>query len=143
MGRASSAEAELTRQKIVEAAFDLTMHEGFEALTFTKLSIKSGVSRSGINRHFPKKKDLLVVLEPKLTEVLMSHMNFDSPESFYSAWTDSLTNKARFRSAVLAAGPIIPTERGIKNLRRLIQGNEKEVMDCIYMCIGYAVVNLN
>ena len=142
MGRASAAEAEVTKHKIINAAFDITMQQGFENLTFTKLSNACGVSRSGINRHFPKKADLLSVLEPKLSKILMRQMDFRSPQAFYSSWIDGLEHNAEFRAAIMAAGPIIPTEKGIRNLRRLIEGEEDEIMKCIYTCIGYAVVNL-
>ncbi|MDB1126216.1 TetR/AcrR family transcriptional regulator [Vibrio algarum] len=143
MGRSSAAKAELTKQKIIESAFALTLNEGFEALTFTKLSNHCGVSRSGINRHFPKKNDIVKVLEPKLEKLLKAQMDFSSPSAFYKSWVDGLASNSEFRSALLAAGPIIPTDKGIRNLKRLIKGSEAEVIKTIYMCIGYAVVNLN
>ncbi|WP_375748984.1 TetR/AcrR family transcriptional regulator [Vibrio sp. HN007] len=143
MVRVSAAEAELTKQKIIDSAFEITMCEGFESLTFTKLSNHCGVSRSGINRHFPKKNDILKVLEPRVEKILKAQMNFASPTEFYESWVEGLANNPEFRSAILAAGPIIPTDKGIRNLKRLIKGNDDEVIKCIYMCIGYAVVNLN
>lgn len=143
MGRASIAEAKKTKQKIIDAAFHITMKEGFERLTFTSLSNHCGISRSGINRHFPKKSDLIISLEPLLSNIMLSQMNFESTSKFYVSWVDGLKNNADFRAAILASGPIIPTNKGINNLKKLIPGEEKEVLGCIYICIGYAMVNLS
>ncbi|PMJ99537.1 TetR/AcrR family transcriptional regulator [Vibrio sp. 10N.261.55.A7] len=142
MGRASVAEAELTKQKIIDAAFKITLEQGFNQLTFSNLSDHCGVSRSGINRHFPKKADLIQVLKLKLNRVLMKHLDFTSTDAFYHSWVNGLSNNKEFKSAILAAAPIIPTREGVSNLKHLIQGAEEEVLKCIYVCIGYAIVNL-
>lgn len=142
MGRASAKGAELTREKILASALTITLTEGFEAITFTKLSSHCGVSRSGINGHFPRKEDIKKALEPLISERLVAQMDFSSPDNFYRSWVEGLEQNSEFRAAVLAAGPIIPTEQGVAGLMKLIQGEPDEVMQCIYTCIGYALVHL-
>lgn len=143
MGRASAAEAALTKQKIIDSAFEITLEQGFSRLTFSNLSDHCGVSRSGINTHFPKKADLLKVLKLKISQILMKQLNFTTTDAFFLSWVDGLSNNVEFKAAILAAGPIITTHEGVGRLKRLIQGSEEDVIKCIYICIGYAVVNLS
>ncbi|NOH98110.1 TetR/AcrR family transcriptional regulator [Vibrio sp. 99-70-13A1] len=58
MVRAISEKGTITKQKIVDAAFEITMAGGFDSATFSEIANKAGVSRSGINSHFKRKSDI-------------------------------------------------------------------------------------
>ncbi|MEZ9891896.1 TetR/AcrR family transcriptional regulator [Vibrio lentus] len=141
MGRASAAQAIITRQKIIDAAFDIALNEGFDKATFAYIAKKAGVSKSGINAHFDRKADIAKELEPLFAKIINEHLNYESTATFSKTWQKAIDSKPIFVAAIIAFGPIMPTKKGIKELQSKIQGEEKEVLDCIYHSIGYAVCN--
>ncbi|MEZ8858165.1 TetR/AcrR family transcriptional regulator [Vibrio atlanticus] len=128
-----SEKAENTKRRIIEAAFDITLNEGFDAATFTRLSKQAVISRSGINTHFKRKEDLALELVSKYVEIIKQPLKFESPEAF--------DNNPKFKKAILTAGPIIPKLDGVKGLFDSIKGDEQEVKSCVYKCVGYAVIH--
>jgi AcrR family transcriptional regulator len=142
VGRASAAQAIITRQKIIDAAFDIALNEGFDKATFAYIAKKAGVSKSGINAHFDRKADIAKELEPLFAKIINEHLNYESTAAFSKTWQKAIDSEPNFVAAIIAFGPIMPTEKGIKGLQSKIQGQEQEVLDCIYHCIGYAVCNI-
>ncbi|NOJ02382.1 TetR/AcrR family transcriptional regulator [Vibrio splendidus] len=136
-----SEKAENTKRRIIEAAFDITLNEGFDAATFTRLSKQAVISRSGINTHFKRKEDLALELVSKYVEIIKQPLKFESADAFYQSWTEAFDNDSRFKKAILTAGPIIPKLDGVKGLFDSIQGDEQEVKSCVYKCVGYAVIH--
>ncbi|MGF1760882.1 TetR/AcrR family transcriptional regulator [Photobacterium sagamiensis] len=142
MPRVSQAEAAKTRQKIIEVAFDIIMNEGFENFTFSKVTKRVGITRSGINAHFKLKSDLLAELTPLFSAIISKPLIFSSPELFFTSWVYAINNNNEFIKAIVNAEPVIPKSSGLNRLLSKIKGDSKEVECCIYMSIGYAVMNL-
>ncbi|CAK1696727.1 HTH tetR-type domain-containing protein [Vibrio crassostreae] len=143
MGKVSSAKATITRQKIIDAAFETTLEDGFDKATLVQIAQRAGISSSGINAHFERKVDIARELIPMLSAIINDRLNFDSPTTFYSSWVQAIDNGGDFIAAIVACGPVIPKEKGVAALRRKIKGDPDDVADCIYRCLGYAVVNID
>lgn len=79
-----------TKQKILNAALDVLMDNGFQALTQTRVAEVAGVSQGNLTYHFPTRTDLLkaVVEESK---VRMSAIRAAELESGTFSWS-SLEN---------------------------------------------------
>lgn len=56
--RRSAAEADRTRAALVERATDLASTDGLEGVTIGRLAEATGLSKSGVTRHFPAKVEL-------------------------------------------------------------------------------------
>ncbi|MFS1936414.1 TetR/AcrR family transcriptional regulator, partial [Vibrio splendidus] len=142
-GRASAAQAIITRQKIIDAAFDIALSEGFDkANPFAYIAKKAGVFQSGINAHFDRKADIAKELEPMFAKIINEHLSHESTAAFSKTWHTAINSEPNFVATIIAFGPIMPTEKGIKGPQSKIQGEEQEVLDCIHHCIGYAVCNI-
>lgn len=141
MVKVTAAKAELTRQRIIDAAFKITLSEGFEAATFTRISQVAKLSRSGINTHYARKSDIAKVLVPLYVSIIQKPLDNSSTEAFYKSWVDAFENNPTFKAAVVTAGPIIPKLTGVKGLFDLIQGDPEQIQMCVYACVGYSVIN--
>ncbi|PSW10306.1 TetR/AcrR family transcriptional regulator [Photobacterium rosenbergii] len=142
MPRVSQAVAAETRRKIINVSFEIAMNEGFEKLTFGTIAKKAGITRSGINAHFKHKADLIDVLIPMFVEIIDKPLIYTSPDAFFTSWVYAIHHDQDFVKAISHSGAIISPQRGVKGLFEKIAGDPAEVERCIYMSIGYAVVNL-
>ncbi|MGF1754813.1 TetR/AcrR family transcriptional regulator [Vibrio makurazakiensis] len=141
MTKGKTPKAILTRQKIIDTAFNITMNEGFDKATFVHIAKTAGISSSGINAHFDRKSDIAAVLAPMYAQIIKKPLRFGSPDEFFKSWVSAFDNNAEFKRAVLTAGPIIPKLDGVKGLFDAIDGNPEDVQKCVYMCMGYAVIH--
>ena len=141
MTKGTTNKAMMTKQKIIDTAFDITIKNGFDTATFTYIAKMAGISKSGINAHFDRKSDIAAELAPIYESIIKEPLRFSSPEEFYESWIHAFESNDKFRSAVLTAGPIIPKLDGVKGLFDTIKGNEEEIQKCVYMCIGYSVIH--
>jgi len=141
--RVSQAVAAITRQKIIDASFDIAMNEGFDNLTFSAIAKKVGIARSGINAHFKLKADLINELKPLFSEVIEHPLIFTSPDAFFTSWIYAIHNDQEFIKAIRHSGAITTTKMGYAGLFSKISGEPKEVERCIYLSLGYAVVHLS
>jgi len=144
MAKATAEEAALTRQKIIDTALSVTISEGFEKVTLGRLAKEIGMSRSGINTHFPHRRDIAEAVEPYLAKILFELLDFSSRQAFSKSWRIAVQSSAEFRASIAALGPITPPHTGFKGLVKLIDDPDKEaVAETIYNCLGYAVVYLS
>ncbi|WP_411993561.1 TetR family transcriptional regulator [Agarivorans sp. DSG3-1] len=143
MAKSTQAEAAVTRQKIIDAAYHITIDKGFEHVTLGVLAKAVGITRSGINCHFKKKEDLVNVLEPIFSKMLTAPLDFSSTDAFYDSWKTALRCDHEFKAAVKACGPIIPPRKGIDGLINKLHGPRQEVEDSVLKCIGYATYTLS
>jgi DNA-binding transcriptional regulator YbjK len=142
MAKSTQAEAAITRQKIVDAAFHITLETGFENVTLGKLAKEVGITRSGVNCHFKKKQDLIEVLKPLFGAMLIEPLDFGSADGFYASWVTALESSRDFTAAVKACGPIIPTREGIDSLINKIDASPEDATESVFKCIGYATYTL-
>jgi AcrR family transcriptional regulator len=140
MGKATTEEAAITRQKIIDTALAMTIEIGFEKTSLRAIAKAIPMSSSGINAHFPRKADIAKEIEPYLAQMLLDPLKFDSCDSFYDSWVSSLTNHKEFRAAVIALGPIVPTGKGMRKLMGLIECDDyEEARSTVYKAIGYSM----
>ncbi|MDO6686057.1 MULTISPECIES: TetR/AcrR family transcriptional regulator [unclassified Agarivorans] len=133
--------SERTKAKIIDAALRITMSEGFDKATFVHIAETAGISKSGINAHFKRKSDIAAKLAPIYIQMIKGPLNFNSTAAFYDSWVNSFNTNAQFRAAILSVGPIIPKLDGVKGLFDAINGQPEDVRRCVYMCIGFSVLN--
>ncbi|MGF1911547.1 TetR/AcrR family transcriptional regulator [Vibrio kasasachensis] len=143
MAKATAEEAAKTRQKIIDTALDITLNEGFEHVTLGTLAKRIGMSRSGINCHFPRKEHIAEVLKPIIVKTLIENLDFGSCSDFYESWVNAIDHDPHFVAAVRALGPIVPVGDGFGGLQNRIQCTDNDlVKQTIYKAIGYSVVHI-
>lgn len=93
MPKRTKEETELTIQKITDAVVDQLIRLGYDNMSYTTLSKQTGVSRTGISHHFPKKTDFTSSLDARIYQMFVKHLDFDnSLQDFVSSWIQGLNN---------------------------------------------------
>ncbi|MDA9557273.1 TetR/AcrR family transcriptional regulator [Vibrio sp.] len=96
MPKRSKEETEITINTIMDAATDQLLRLGYDHMSYTTLSQQTGISRTGISYHFPKKEDFLLLLEGRLHSKLTAHLDYSGDvHRFKRSWLSSL-NKPEF-----------------------------------------------
>lgn len=72
MPKRSKEDTEITIQKIMDAVIDQLLRLGYDKMSYTTLSQQTGVSRTGISHHFPKKTDFTAALDGRIFRLLLS-----------------------------------------------------------------------
>ncbi|KQH87947.1 transcriptional regulator [Vibrio furnissii] len=140
MPKRSKEDTEITIQKIMDAVVDQLLRLGYDKMSYTTLSQQTGVSRTGISHHFPKKTDFASALDGRIFKMFIDHLDFDNgTDSFSSSWVKALDNSEFIAILRLLFHHIVTTERaesfasnGIERLYRLADeklgdGSDKQV----------------
>ncbi|MCT7940664.1 TetR/AcrR family transcriptional regulator [Shewanella holmiensis] len=90
MAKRSRVETEQTVNQILDEALKQILTIGFDAMSYTTLSNATGISRTGISHHFPKKTEFLVRLDHRIGQLFVDALNFDSITSLESSWKNAL-----------------------------------------------------
>jgi len=90
MAKRSRVETEQTVNQILDEALKQILTIGFDAMSYTTLSTATGISRTGISHHFPKKTEFLVRLDHRIGQLFVDALNFDSITSLESSWKQAL-----------------------------------------------------
>ncbi len=94
MPKRSKEDTEITIQKIMDAVVDQLLRLGYDKMSYTTLSQQTGVSRTGISHHFPKKTDFTAALDSRIFKMFVEHVDFDNGlDSFSSSWVTALDNE--------------------------------------------------
>ena len=94
MPKRSKEDTEITIQKIMDAVVDQLLRLGYDKMSYTTLSQQTGVSRTGISHHFPKKTDFSAALDGRIFKMFVEHLNFDgSLNEFSESWVKALDNR--------------------------------------------------
>jgi len=92
MPKKSKAETKITVQRILDAVADQLLRLGYDNMSYTTLSQQTGISRTGISHHFPKKKDFMVALDRRIYKRFISYLSLDAQlEQFSASWIQSLS----------------------------------------------------
>ncbi|GGI92093.1 TetR family transcriptional regulator [Shewanella gelidii] len=86
MAKRSKAQTELTINQILDEALKQILTIGFDAMSYTTLSEATGISRTGISHHFPKKIDFLTRLDAKIARFFVAALDFSSTEKLELSW---------------------------------------------------------
>lgn len=83
-----------TIDTIMSAVVDQLIVLGYDRMSYTTLSEQTGISRTGISHHFPKKTDFTLRLNGQIFDRLQSHLiiNHDLL-AFKESWIQSLANQ--------------------------------------------------
>ncbi|MEH0664616.1 TetR/AcrR family transcriptional regulator [Vibrio scophthalmi] len=93
MPKRSKEDTEITIQKIMDAVVDQLLRLGYDKMSYTTLSQQTGVSRTGISHHFPKKTDFTAALDGRIFKMFVEHLDFDhSLNEFSASWLTALEN---------------------------------------------------
>lgn len=144
MAKSTVEEAAITRQKIIDAAMEITLSDGFESATLGNIAKKVGISRSGVNCHFAKKVDIARAIEPSIIQAIHSTIDFRSCETFSKTWIDAINTNQMFRGCISSLGAVIPPDEGFDSMVKLIEDDSSrgEKESIVYQCIGYALVEI-
>ncbi|MFA0079841.1 TetR/AcrR family transcriptional regulator [Vibrio artabrorum] len=91
MPKRSKEDTEITIQKIMDAVVDQLLRLGYDKMSYTTLSQQTGVSRTGISHHFPKKTDFTAALDGRIFKMFMEHVDFENGlDAFSDSWISAL-----------------------------------------------------
>ncbi|MGC9422034.1 TetR/AcrR family transcriptional regulator [Vibrio sp.] len=141
MPKRSKEDTEITIQIIMDAVIDQLLRLGYDKMSYTTLSQQTGVSRTGISHHFPKKTDFALALDGPIFNLLLQDLEFEQgSEVFTHSWLRALQESERFLSILrLIFHHVVAAERAetfsqlaIERLYKLAQekfgaGSEQQV----------------
>ncbi len=140
MPKRSKEDTEITIQKIMDAVVDQLLRLGYDKMSYTTLSHQTGVSRTGISHHFPKKTDFTAALDARMFKLFVEHLEFDKGlDAFSSSWMTALENKEFLAILKLLFHHIVISENaqefasnGIERLYKMVDsqfgdGGDKEL----------------
>ncbi|USD66802.1 TetR/AcrR family transcriptional regulator [Vibrio sp. SCSIO 43136] len=94
MPKRSKEDTEITIQTIMDAVVDQLIHLGYDKMSYTTLSQQTGISRTGISHHFPKKTDFTASLDSRIYQMFLSHLNLSSDVAgFRQSWINALESR--------------------------------------------------
>lgn len=94
MPKRSKEDTLVTINLILDTATKQLLDGGYDKMSYTTLSKETGVSRTGISHHFPKKTDFLDALQGRLLKLFSDQLEFKQDlESFKASWLQALDKK--------------------------------------------------
>lgn len=149
MAKRSRIETEQTVNQILDEALKQILTIGFQAMSYTTLSNATGISRTGISHHFPKKTEFLVRLDDRIGQFFIETLDFSSIESLELSWQEALQlveHKAvlkLFFSLCGASDDNVTYFRAV-NIAREIASTKlgENGVKCVNNLIGYSAILL-
>jgi len=137
MPRKSRAETKITIQKILDAVADQLIQQGYDRMSYTSLSKQTGISRTGISHHFPKKKHFMSALDERIYDMFIAHLELDARlTEFSESWLTSLASpefisilRIMFHHIILTKDEDNSMKYGFEKFRTLLHcrfGDESE-----------------
>ncbi|MCS0450926.1 TetR/AcrR family transcriptional regulator [Vibrio diabolicus] len=140
MPKRSKEDTEITIQKIMDAVVDQLLRLGYDKMSYTTLSQQTGISRTGISHHFPKKTDFTAALDGRIFKMFIEHLEFDKGLSAFSqSWIKALEDaeflailRLLFHHIVTAENAQEFAANGINRLYKMVEsqfgaGGDKEL----------------
>ncbi|MCU8008357.1 MULTISPECIES: TetR family transcriptional regulator [unclassified Shewanella] len=90
MAKRSRVQTEQTINQIMDEALRQILTIGFETMSYTTLSEATGISRTGISHHFPRKSDFLVRLDSRIGNLFVAALDFSSQEALETSWMQAM-----------------------------------------------------
>ncbi|PSW19917.1 TetR/AcrR family transcriptional regulator [Photobacterium sanctipauli] len=137
MPKRSKEDTEITIQTIMDAVVDQILTLGYDKMSYTTLSKQTGISRTGISHHFPKKQDFANALDGRIFRLFVEKLDMENGiEGFSASWIAALEDE-KFRATLrllfhhIAAADVTNefSKRGIERLYGLCKerfGEESE-----------------
>ena len=140
MPKRSKEDTEITIQKIMDAVIDQLLRLGYDKMSYTTLSQQTGISRTGISHHFPKKTDFTAALDGRIIKMFIEHLEFDKGlNAFSQSWIKALEDaeflailRLLFHHIVTAENAQEFAANGIDRLYKMVEsqfgaGGDKEL----------------
>ncbi|ARP00448.1 hypothetical protein K08M3_36010 [Vibrio alginolyticus] len=140
MPKRSKEDTEITIQKIMDAVIDQLLRLGYDKMSYTTLSQQTGISRTGISHHFPKKTDFTAALDSRIFKMFIEHLEFDKGlNAFSQSWIKALEDaeflailRLLFHHIVTAENAQEFAANGIDRLYKMVEsqfgaGGDKEL----------------
>lgn len=99
MAKRSKVQTKQTVQQILDEAMKQIFELGYDSMSYSTLSDATGISRTGISHHFPRKSDFLTRLDSQIADIFIERLDFSSIQSLQTTWKESLT-QANFRAII-------------------------------------------
>ncbi|AJR06034.1 TetR/AcrR family transcriptional regulator [Photobacterium gaetbulicola] len=94
MPKRSKEDTEITIQTIMDAVVDQILTLGYDKMSYTTLSKQTGISRTGISHHFPKKQDFATALDGRIFRLFVEKLDLDNGlAGFSSSWIAALDDE--------------------------------------------------
>ncbi|WP_117234745.1 TetR family transcriptional regulator [Vibrio maerlii] len=94
MPKRSKEDTLITINTILDEATNQLLNVGYDDMSYTTLSKATGISRTGISHHFPKKTDFTQALKGRFLQMFMSHLNISATEKeFVQSWESALLDQ--------------------------------------------------
>ncbi len=90
MAKRSKIQTEKTVQQILDEAMKQILDIGYDAMSYSTLADATGISRTGISHHFPRKVDFLKQLDNRIAELFIERLDFSCIQSLQRSWKSSL-----------------------------------------------------
>lgn len=137
MPKRSKEDTEVTIQLIMDAVVDQLINLGYDKMSYTTLSNQTGISRTGISHHFPKKTDFTLALDDRMHNMFVGHLDLcDSLKTFSESWLIALNKpeftsilKLLFHHIVTANNASEFSRKGVERLYKLINDKYGEEGD--------------
>lgn len=108
MPKRSKEDTAITVKTILKAVEQQLIKVGYDNMSYSTLSKQTGISRTGISHHFPKKTDFIVALEERLYKRFIAYLVLNKTVTeLNDSWEKALTKpqfvailKVLFHSAV-------------------------------------------
>ncbi|MGJ7096298.1 TetR/AcrR family transcriptional regulator [Vibrio hannami] len=134
MPKRSREETEVTIQTIMDAVADQLITLGYDKMSYTTLSQQTGISRTGISHHFPKKTDFIVALDGRIYDKFVEHLDTENDlDAFSKSWLKALETsefvailRILFHHIVNSESAVDFAKNGVTRLYSLIEGKYGE-----------------
>ncbi len=94
MPKRSKEDTEVTIKTIMDAVVDQLLRLGYDKMSYTTLSQQTGVSRTGISHHFPKKTDFVLALDGRIFNLFVEYLDLEhGSDVFADSWLKGLENE--------------------------------------------------
>lgn len=91
MPKRSKEDTEVTIKTIMDAVVDQLLRLGYDTMSYTTISEQTGISRTGISHHFPKKTDFVSALNARIFKIFVEHLDFEhGMEAFSKSWLEAM-----------------------------------------------------
>lgn len=129
MPKRSKEDTEVTVHTIIEAVREQVTTLGYDKMSYSTLSDQTGISRTGISHHFPRKTDFAEIIADDIFEKMVDVLEFSSGiEAFKVSWMEGLKNedfksilRVMFFHIISSEGSKIFSQRGLNLLYHAVE----------------------
>jgi len=94
MPKRSKEDTEITIKVITEAVVEQILTIGYDRMSYTTLSDQTGISRTGISHHFPKKVDFVETVSDEIVSIFHEYLDFSHGiNGLKTSWKCALNDK--------------------------------------------------